>query len=128
MSTGGTQTYNNAVTLGNDATLTSSGNGAIDFVSTLDGAHNLTVDTGGLTTFGGAVGGTTALSSLFVYGGGGAMLDGNVNTSGYQNYGDAVTLGGDVTLSSSTYYVIFRIDGGWCACLDGQHAVGRSCL
>ncbi len=50
--TGGTQTYNNAVTLGNDVTLTSSGNGAIDFVSTVDGAHNLTVNTGGLTTFG----------------------------------------------------------------------------
>ncbi len=67
VTTGGAQTYNGAVMLGGNVTFTSTGtgaNGAIDFVSTVDGAHNLMVNTGGLTTFGGAVGGTTALTSL----------------------------------------------------------------
>ncbi|MFC5583475.1 hypothetical protein, partial [Rhodanobacter terrae] len=48
ISTGGAQTYRNAVTLGADATLASTGGGAIDFASTLDGAHALTVNTSGL--------------------------------------------------------------------------------
>ena len=45
VTTGGNQTYNRAVTIGADATLQStSGSGVIDFASTVDGAHNLTVN------------------------------------------------------------------------------------
>ncbi|GGY16270.1 hypothetical protein GCM10008098_04400 [Rhodanobacter panaciterrae] len=117
VSTGGTQTYNNAVTLSNDAILASTGNGAIDFVSTVDGLHNLTVNTGGLTTFGGAVGGTTALTSLQTDAAGSTLLGGNVSTSGFQIYNDAVTLGGDATLSSTGSAVIFE------STVDGAHAL-----
>ncbi|MGB9428303.1 MAG: hypothetical protein WCC11_00245, partial [Gammaproteobacteria bacterium] len=95
------QTYGGAVTLGADTTLSSSGNGAIDFASTVDGAHNLSVSTGGVTTFGAAVGSTTALTSLSSSGGGTTTLDGNVSTTGAQIYNDALTLGADVTLTSS---------------------------
>ncbi|WP_168171163.1 filamentous hemagglutinin N-terminal domain-containing protein, partial [Rhodanobacter sp. B04] len=116
VSTGGGQTYNNAVTLGADATLASTGNGAIDFVSTVNGAYNLAVNTGGLTTFGGAVGGTTALASLTTDAAGSTMLDGNVSTTGAQTYNDAVTLGGDATLASSGGGAI---DSG--STVDGAH-------
>ncbi|EQD62802.1 hypothetical protein B2A_02665, partial [mine drainage metagenome] len=64
VTTGGSQTYNDAVTLGADATLASTGSGAIDFASTVDGAYALTVNTGGLTAFGGAVGNSVALTGL----------------------------------------------------------------
>jgi len=53
--TAGTQTYNDAVTLGVNTTLI--GATAIDFGSTLDGSRNLLVNAGGgTTTFTGAVG------------------------------------------------------------------------
>ncbi|HEY0198066.1 MAG TPA: filamentous hemagglutinin N-terminal domain-containing protein [Rhodanobacter sp.] len=101
VNTSGAQTYNNAVTLGGDAALGSSGNGAINFLSTVDGAHSLSVNTGGLTTFGGAVGGAMALTSLSTDTSGSTALGGNVTTSGAQTYGDAVSLSGNATLGSS---------------------------
>src|SRR3546814_2584551 len=67
-----------------DTTLASSGSGTIGFGSTLNGAHALTANTGGSTSFGGAVGGTTALTSLTTNAGGSTMLGGPVTTSGAQ--------------------------------------------
>jgi len=58
------QTYNDAVSLGADTTLTSTGAGNVTFASTVNGAHGLTVNTAGTTTLGGAVGGCGALTSL----------------------------------------------------------------
>ncbi len=70
----GTQTYSNAVQLGNDTTLTSSftnpgtAGGNIVFNGTVNGAskdgQSLTVDTSGATTFHGLVGATTPLLGL----------------------------------------------------------------
>ncbi|HUW54131.1 MAG TPA: filamentous hemagglutinin N-terminal domain-containing protein [Rhodanobacter sp.] len=114
ISTGGAQTYNDAVTLGADATLSSTGGGAIDFASTIDGAHALAVNTSGVTTFGGAVGGTTQLTSLTTDASGSTQLDGNVGTTGAQTYNDAVTLGANATLASSNAVTF----GGT---LDGAH-------
>jgi uncharacterized repeat protein (TIGR01451 family) len=101
VSTTGAQTYNDALVLGGDATLSSSGGGGIDFGSTVDGAHNLAVNTGGLTIFAGAVGGTTALTSLTTNGSGATLLEGNVSTTGAQTYNDAVVLGADAILTSA---------------------------
>jgi filamentous hemagglutinin family protein len=93
--TTGAQTYTDAVTLGAANTaLTSTGNGAIGFAGTLDGASNLMVTTGGLTTFTGTVGGATPLTSLTTNGGGTTATNGGtVTTTDAQAYGDAVTLG-----------------------------------
>ena len=85
VNTTGAQTYNDAVALGGDATLASTGSGAIGFGSTVNGAHKLTVNTSGLTTFGGAVGATNALTSLTTDVGGGTSLGGNVTTERYAN-------------------------------------------
>ena len=60
----GGQTYSDAVALGTDATLTSTGGGTIDFASTVDGAHSLGVSTSGGVLFGGAVGAGTNLAGL----------------------------------------------------------------
>jgi len=98
--TTGAQTYNDAVSLGADTTLTSTGGGNIAFVSTVDGARP-DGDTTGATRFGSTVGAATALASLTTDAGGTTSLGGNVTTTGAQTYNDAVSLGADTTLTST---------------------------
>jgi len=65
--TTGTQTYNDAVTLGATTVLTSTGAGALGNVtlaSTVNGGFALTVNTAGTTTFGGLVGNGAPLASV----------------------------------------------------------------
>ncbi|MFY9459364.1 MAG: filamentous hemagglutinin N-terminal domain-containing protein, partial [Aquabacterium commune] len=99
VATSGTQNYG-AVTLGNDVTLTSSGAGAAGAITVggaLTGAgKGLTLDSAGAKSLA-AVSGVLNLAST---GAGVTTLNGNVATTGTQNYG-AVTLGNDVTLTSS---------------------------
>jgi filamentous hemagglutinin family protein len=104
ITTTGAQSFADAVTLGSDVMLTSSGNGAITLAA-VTGNQALSVSTGGAMTFGGAIGGadgTTAPTSLSAGGGGTIALNGgSVRTSGAQSYSGAVTLGADTTLTSS---------------------------
>jgi len=98
VATTGTQTYGNPVTLGAATTLSSGGN-SITLGSTVNGAQTLAVNTTGTTTFAGAVGNTTALTSLQTdFGGTTAINGGSVTTTGAQIYGDAVTLGATATI------------------------------
>jgi len=76
-------------------------NAAINFGGTINGAQSLAFDSGsGTTTFGAAVGATTALASL-ISGTGGttALSGGSIRTSGGQTYRDAVMLGAGTTLT-----------------------------
>ncbi|MEI7748805.1 MAG: YDG domain-containing protein, partial [Chlorobiaceae bacterium] len=103
--TSGSQTYNDAVTLGLDTTL----NGAvITLGSTIKSngtQRSLTVNDSGLTTFGGAIGSTIdgdKLTTLTTDSAGTVALNaGTVYTSGAQTYNDAVTLGLDTTLNGA---------------------------
>jgi filamentous hemagglutinin family protein len=102
VNTTGAQTYNDAVTLGADAVLTSSGGSDIRFLSTLDGASGLTVNTTGATVFSGAVGSATPLAFLTTNSGGTTQVNGgSVATTGAQTYNDAVTIGGATTFSAT---------------------------
>ena len=101
LTTTGTQTWTDAVSLGGPTTLISSGNGNITFSGTVNGGNTLVVNTGGATTFGAAVGGTTALASVTTDAAGTTTLTGNVSTTGAQTYNDAVTLAAATMLSSS---------------------------
>jgi hypothetical protein len=85
----------------------------VAFASTVDGAHNLTVNAAGAAIFGGGVGQTTALASLTS--GGAARLGGGVATSGAQNYQGPVTLGANAALSGSAI--------GFASTIDGPHAL-----
>ena len=78
------------MTLGAATVITGVGN---TFASTVNGAQALTVNDSGTTTFGGVVGGTTALTSLTTNAGGTVTLQ-NVTTSGAQSYGENATLNG----------------------------------
>ncbi|HJW06185.1 MAG TPA: filamentous hemagglutinin N-terminal domain-containing protein, partial [Rhodanobacter sp.] len=129
----GAQAYHSAVTLGANATLATT-NGNVSFDSTVDNAtttaRNLTVNAGsGAVTFGGAVGGNVTngalgalavnstgvtgfnaavkAASLITNTGGSTVLGGDITTSGAQTYNDAVTLGSDLTLSTTNNSVSF---------------------
>src|SRR5205807_2475702 len=89
VTTTGAQTYNDVVTLGAATVITGVGN---TFTSTVNGAQTLTVNDSGTTTFGGVVGGTTALASLTTNAGGTTNITGGaINTTGAQTYNDTVT-------------------------------------
>lgn len=98
------QTYGNAVLLGGSATLNGS---TLSFNGAVDGGYALTATSTGSITFNGAVGTNTALASLSTPGTGGVRLNGNISTAGAQNYQGAVTLGNDLTLSTTGGAVTF---------------------
>jgi hypothetical protein len=110
----GDQTYNDAVTLEADTTLTTvtAGNVKFDLAVNSDAAgtpRDLTINTAGSgeTRFNGAVGGTFELGSLTTNADGTTVLKGgSVNTkklgvkTGNQTYNDLVTLEADTTLTA----------------------------
>ncbi len=106
ITTTGAQTYSGAVTLGADTRLTSSG-GLVKFVQTVDSdANTRLLEINGNAEFDSAVGGSIALTSLFVTGTS-AINGGAATTTGAQTYGDAVTLGANTKLTSTGGLVQF---------------------
>src|SRR6185295_2771111 len=101
VSTTGAQSYGDNVTLAADVVSASTGNQAISFSGTVNGAQALTVNTTGTTTFGSTVGNSAALTTLTTNAGGTTSLGGNVSTTGAQSYGDNVTLAADVVSAST---------------------------
>ena len=104
ITTDGAQHFGDAVILTSDATVASLSSGNISFDKTVDansaGGQGLTVHTGGITTFTGAVG-TVALKSLDTDATGSTRLNANVTTTGTQTFGDDVVLTNDVTITST---------------------------
>jgi filamentous hemagglutinin family protein len=106
----GNQTYEDAVTLAADTTLTAAG--VVKFGSTLNGAHALTVN--GNAEFDGAVGGTAALSSLTTSGPS-LVLAANVTTANDQSYtvtgnGNTLDVPSGVTLHSNSGGITLETD------------------
>ncbi|MGH2859358.1 MAG: beta strand repeat-containing protein, partial [Solirubrobacteraceae bacterium] len=100
--TAGNQTYQDAVTLDRDTTLTSDAYGNVALNSTVDGAHSLAVDTGATVALNGAVGSGTPLSALSIDGTGTTTLaGGSVTTTGYQDYENATALTAATTLTAT---------------------------
>ena len=108
VSTSGAQTYSGAVTLGAATTLTGS---QATFLSTVDGGFNLTVDTAGITTFGGAVGAGAPLASLYVSAGS-ISLAGPIQTTGDLSLTSRAGLDVNVRLESSGGDVTLAASGG----------------
>jgi filamentous hemagglutinin family protein len=101
-----------ALALARDTTLRSA-SGNIAFGSTVDGAHDLVVNTAGITSFGGAVGAGTALASLQTDAGGSTQVNGGgVTTSGAQTYGDALTYSGAAFLRGDSVTLAQGASGG----------------
>ena len=117
--TTGTQSYKGAVTLGADATLTGS---LVTFEKTVDGAKALTLAGATAQTFGGIVGGATALTSLTTGTGVSALNGGVIKTTGVQSYKGAVTLGADAALMGSLVTFEKTVDGAKALTMTGGTA------
>ena len=95
--TGGDQDYTGAVTLGAATTLNS---GTIELAGVTGAGNSLELKNSGLAALNGAISG---VSTLKVDGSGTATLNnGTVSTSGDQDYTEALTLGANTVLQSST--------------------------
>ncbi|MQP68108.1 filamentous hemagglutinin N-terminal domain-containing protein [Niveispirillum sp. SYP-B3756] len=95
--TGGTIRLGGPVTLTGDSAVVSAGAAGDDirFTGTVDGGYALVTDAGkGAVSFGGAVGGATALKLLSA--GGTTVTVGNVTTTGQQDYAGTMRLGGNL--------------------------------
>ncbi|QDT97380.1 cadherin domain-containing protein [Gimesia aquarii] len=103
VNTTGNQIFNDAVLLGANTVLTSTAAGDITFESTLNGAFTLNINTDGNTTFNDTVGNSNALTSLTTDANGTTNINGgSVNTTGNQIFNDAVVLGANTILTSTT--------------------------
>ncbi len=96
----GATAFNGAVTLGSDTSMNAGAN-TIGFVSTIDGAHALTVASTAGSSFAGAIGGQTALTSLGVSGPT-TLSGGSVSTTAGQTYSGAATLGANTILKDTS--------------------------
>ena len=105
--------FNGPVTLATGAITVTTNNESVNFSSIVNGAEALTVNAGtGTTTFSGAVGGGTPLTSLHMNPGDPTdILGGSIHTSGAQIYGDAVLLGAGTTLTGNGVQFVGTIDG-----------------
>ena len=127
--TTGAQLYTGAVTLGDDTTLTTT-DSDVTFntsVSTIQNAvaQTLTIAAGtGTVTFGGAVGGGTALTSMDVTAATIELDGGAVTTQGAagQIYGGAVSLGANTTLNAGAVNLVTfggTVDGAQTLAISG---------
>jgi hypothetical protein len=111
ITTSGTQTYDDQVTLGAATTLTTT-NSAVTFGSaaTVNGGYALSIGNGtGVVTFGAAVGVGTPLASLTISSTTGTTVlnGGLIVTSGPQSYDDPVLLGAGTTFTTSNSNIAF---------------------
>ena len=112
VTTTGTQTYNQAVTLSQSGVTTLTGS-TMTLKSTLDGTADGVqgVKVAGGASISGAVGGGKKLASVEVTGQ--TTLGGNVSTTGNQSYGGQLTLGGNAVLDAGAGKVaLSSVNGG----------------
>lgn len=93
-----------AITLQSDVVLTSVANGGVRFLDApVNGAHNLTINAGGVTNLNSAIGNIVPLASLTTDAAGATTIaQGSIRTSGAQTYNDKVTLSVDTVLTAGT--------------------------
>ncbi len=108
VTTTGAQTYNDAAVLGAATTLTSTGAGAVALKGGASGAHDLAINTSGVTQIGGGIN----VGSITTDTGGTVKLSGDIQTTGTQSYGEQAELIGNTTLSGTTVSFANTIAGG----------------
>jgi len=107
LSTNGTQTYGDNVTLTGPTTLVGTD---VSFAENVSGGQDLTINASGTTTFAGPV----SIGSLTTDAAGSTQIDGGtVTTTGGQAYGDNVTLGANTTLTGVNVSFGGTVGGGF---------------
>lgn len=107
------QTWGDNVVLQGPTTFASTTGGDITFAGTVnsDGTGRaLAVNTSGVTSFGGVVGGLSPLATLTTDAPGSLRLGANITTTGAQTLNDPVTLTGNVSLTGGSIDVAGAVD------------------
>ena len=95
-------TFGDDVTIDTTTTIHGLDSGDVLFQERVNGPEGLTVETAGLTNFGGAVGDDTALAHIVTDAPGLTRINGPVaNTTGDQTYNDTVILDGDTAMTAA---------------------------
>ncbi len=99
---GGGASFGDDVTIDTTTTIHAADSGDVTFAERVNGPEGLTVETAGVTTFGGAVGDDTALAHIVTDAPGSTRINGPVaNTTGDQTYNDAVVIDGNTELTAA---------------------------
>ncbi|MCB9847846.1 MAG: filamentous hemagglutinin N-terminal domain-containing protein [Phycisphaeraceae bacterium] len=99
---GGGASFGDDVTIDTTTTIHAADMGDVTFSERVNGPEGLTVETAGVTTFGGAVGDDTPLAHIVTDAPGLTRLNGPVvNTSGDQTYNDAVRVDGNTAVTAA---------------------------
>ena len=106
ITTTGAQTFNDAIALTANITA-DAGTANITFANTINGGFGLTLNSTGTTSLQGAIGATTALTSLSTNAGGTTQLGGDITTTGAQTFNDAIALATNVTIDAATSNITF---------------------
>lgn len=107
VTTTGAQQYSGPIILAANSTLTSTGAGNIIFGNTINGAFTLNINTAGITSIGGDIGGITPLVGITTNAPGSLIINAsNIETSGTQTYNDAITVATDSTLTSNSGNIV----------------------
>ncbi len=115
------QVYSGELVLLGDTILTSPQD--VSITGSINGSRALTINSGGVTTLGGPVGNTTALTSLSTNAAGSTRLaGGSVTTSGNQNYQDAVTLVSNLVVSGANVTFGASVNGPFGLAINGGKA------
>ena len=114
ITTTGAQTFNDAIALATNVTIDAVTSN-ITFADTINGGFGLTLNSTGTTSLQGAIGGTTALTTLTANAGGTTQLGGDITTTGAQTFNDAIALTANVTADAGTANITFAdtINGGF---------------
>ncbi len=91
--------FTQPITLIGNSIINSGGN--VTFTGPINGARSLTVNTGGITLFNRAIGETTPLTDITTDSTGTTQINGNVITSGSQNFNDRLLISSNSSLDSS---------------------------
>ena len=111
ITTGDQVAYNSATSLTGPVAV-NAGAGNITFEDTLNGGYSLTLASSGVERFNGAVGATTALTSILTDAPGTIVFNGGlINTSSAQTYNDAVVLGANTVLEGDAIFVASTVNG-----------------
>ncbi|PLX85212.1 MAG: hypothetical protein C0618_10910, partial [Desulfuromonas sp.] len=121
ISTTGSQSYADAMTLGADTVFTGTD---ISFSGPVDGAYALAINGSGVTTFAGLVGDVTPLTSLTTDSSGSTSLSGSaLTTINSITLNDAVSLAADVTLNTDALVFATTVNGAKALTANGADSV-----
>jgi autotransporter-associated beta strand protein len=112
LNTAGDNTFAGNITLAAASTIANANSSALKLSGTINGGYDLSINSNDDVELAGAVGGTTALSSLTTNATGKTLVSANITTTGAQTYNDEVVTSGAITFTSTGTSSLVTITSG----------------